>query len=173
MLFCWDPNTDIPFDFFEKDDLPPEVQSWLTRDIADLRHNKFIVPAMGIEKDFSLFSRIQAGTTKNKLAEERDRLTDMFFRSLDNGNTMSQAYRQLMSMTSSTILAEGTPRRKTRNSQVKKISKLSHNYLSFIINLSFSPIQEARSPLYGPTMMIQYRRLLPEPTRPGKHRRCT
>lgn len=118
MLFCWDPDSEMPFDVFTLDDLPCEVQSWMSRDIVDLRLNKFIVQGMGIEKDFSLFMKIQSGTSKAKMVAERDRLVDMYFRSLDAGQTMSKAYRQIMMMTASTLMSEETPKRRTRNSQV-------------------------------------------------------
>ena len=122
MIFCWDPDAEMPFDVFGKDELPAEIQSWLNKDIAELRFNKFLIPNFGIEKDFSLFSKIQSGTTKARRIEERDRLNDMYFRCLDGGESMAKSYRQLTVMSSATLLAEGTPKRRTRNSQASKFN---------------------------------------------------
>ena len=49
----------MPFDVFEKDELPEEIQTWLSRELKELRFQKFIIPAHGIEKDFSFFCKVQ------------------------------------------------------------------------------------------------------------------
>lgn len=114
----WDPDAEHPFEVFGENELPNEIKSWLSRDVSAVRFNKFIIPEMGIERDYSLFCRVQDGVTMIKKIEERDRLVEMYFRSMDSGLTMVQAYKQLTVICPSTIQADMTPKRTTRNSQV-------------------------------------------------------
>ena len=53
----------MPFDVYGKDELPAEVQTWLSRELKDLRFQKFVIPEHGYEKDFSLFCKIQVFIT--------------------------------------------------------------------------------------------------------------
>lgn len=128
ICFLWDPDAETPFEVFGEQELPEAIKSWLSQDVSSLRFNKFIIPAMGIDRDYSLFCRIQAGVPMVKKMEERNRLMEMYFRSLDSGLSMNQAYKQLTIICPTSIETDETPKRTTRNSQVKKIS-LSLNIL--------------------------------------------
>ena len=124
ICFLWDPDAEVPFEVFSEQELPDEIKSWLSRDVSPLRFNKFIIPSMGIERDYSLFCRIQAGVPMIKKLEERNRLMEMYFRSLDSGLTMMQAYKQLTVICPTSIETDETPKRTTRNSQVQSFSHL-------------------------------------------------
>ena len=105
-------------------------------DIKDRRLEEFLVPDLSPGKKYSMFQKVQAGVPAGKRNDEVSRLNDQFFRLLGNDMTFKEAYCHMVRGESPVLLKE-PPQRKTRNSQVGKITPFNIHFAILDKSISY------------------------------------